>query len=229
MSILVMTDHVIELLPWYINGRLQTAERNRVSSHLQACTECAAELRMQQQLHAAINASSKVEIAPQPSFNKLWEKIVAEEMVEEKQLLQPRQSSIHSVSAAAKFAIRWLSAHWMPLSLAAQATAIAVLIGVITIQHSAVMAGSNNDAYRTVTSTTPMNGTIIHVVFDDATRVADIKDILLRSSLQVAAGPTAAGVYSLSPANKQTVFNAQEVVHALRDDPRVRFAELSHE
>ena len=220
-----MTDHVIDLLPWYVNGRLQNADRNRVSSHLQQCAKCSAELRLQQQLHDVINASVKVEIAPQPSFNKLWDKIVAEELSEEQQLLRPR---VATSWAPTRMTVQWLRAHWMSFALVTQTAMIIALIGLTVFRQNGIV-NNDADAYRTVTSVAPMNGVIIHVVFDDAIRLVDVKDILLRSNLQVASGPTAAGVYSLRPADTHADFNARGVVHSLREDPRVRFAELSHE
>jgi len=218
-----MTDHVADLLPWYINGRLNAEERAKVMHHLQHCVRCTAELNLQQQLQAAITAPVKVEIAPQPSFNKLWERIITED--------HPHVDRAIRTSLITRLPFEgfshWMRTYWMPVTLATQAALIIVLIGLIVIKQQ---APPNDDAaYRTVTSNAPINGTVFHVVFDDATRLADIKDILLRSNLQVISGPTAAGVYSLTPTNEQLSIANQQTVKSLRDDPRVRFAEISHE
>lgn len=220
-----MSDHVSELIPWYLNGRLSAADNARVAEHVEHCRQCRNELHMQQHIYGAITASGKVEIAPQPSFNKLWERISAEENGESSTML-PASRSAAAISATQQV-LQWLHARWMPMVMGAQAAAIVALAAVMTLQHGGMQ--NHAAAYRTVTSNAPLSGIVIHVVFDDATRLGDVKDILLRSSLQVAAGPTAAGVYSLSPINARGDFDAREVVHALRDDPRVRFAELSHE
>lgn len=216
-----MSDHVSELIPWYLNGRLSPEDNARVAEHVHRCQRCNGELRLQQHVHDAITASAKVEIAPQPSFNKLWERISAEE-----DAVTFQSSPVIPKTSTVRQAIQWLRSHWTPLFLVTQTAVIAVLAGMLTVQHLNI---KEDAAYRTVTSNAPLPGVVIHVVFDDATRLGDIKDILLRSNLQVAAGPTTAGVYSLSPAGARGDFNAQEIVHALRDDPRVRFAELSHE
>jgi len=101
------------------------------------------------------------------------------------------------------------------------------LLGVLFTRGS--FTDSNTAAYRTVTSSSMANDNrpIIHVVFDEATRLTDVKDILGKSGLEVAAGPTAAGVYSLTPDSTRKL-SLQQTVTALRADPRVRFAELSH-
>ncbi len=221
-----MTNHVVELIPWYVNGRLSPEDRMRLSAHLQDCSRCNRELNLQRQIYAAVNTSGKVEIAPQPSFNKLWNRIVTEETESETALLQPRQSN--GVSMAIKQLMQWIGSRWMPFTLVVQTVGIAMLVLVI-ITHASNRNENTANLYRTVTSSAPSSGTVIHVVFDDATRLVDIKDILLRSGLQVVTGPTLAGVYALSPAGKQADFDAQTAVRALRDDPRVRFAELSHQ
>ena len=218
-----MTEHIAELLPWYINGRLPLHDVERVTLHLEKCTQCTAELNMQQKIHAAINTPSKVEIAPQPSFNKLWDRIAAEEFGDE------LSASHHTGERTSwlRSMINKFHSQWMPFMLVTQTAAIAVLLGLMFVHRGEPV--SPTDGYRTVTSTPVLDGIIIHVVFDDATRLADIKDILLRSNLQVASGPTPAGVYSLKPSDKSTNINVSNALLTLRDDPRVRFAELSHE
>jgi hypothetical protein len=175
---------------------------------------------MQRHLQAAITAPVKVEIAPQPSFNKLWEKISAAENAE---LSTANKETTLKLSL--KHVGEWLRHYWMPVTLSIQAAAIIALIGVLALRtHS---SSHDEGMYRTVTSSAATSGAVIHVVFDDAIRLADIKDILLRSNLQVSSGPTAAGVYSLTSASKD--ISAHQAVKSLRDDPRVRFAGLSHE
>jgi len=221
MSLFIMTDHVIDLLPWYLNGRINADDRAKVMQHLQQCERCAAELNMQKHLQTAINAPVKVEIAPQPSFNKLWERVVAEENADVDAAIKPTSNHI---SPLQQFAC-WLQAQWMPVILATH-MAVIVAGGIFFVKHETT---NTNAAYRTVSTTTPTQGAVFHVVFDDATRLTDIKDILLRSNLQVISGPTAAGVYSLSPMTEQAAVDIKQTVKSLRDDPRVRFAEISHE
>ena len=40
------------LLPWYVNGRLDDAERAEVETHLAACSRCRSELVLERELHA---------------------------------------------------------------------------------------------------------------------------------------------------------------------------------
>lgn len=225
-----MNDHVIELLPWYVNGRLSLAETENVVKHLERCTICAAELDMQRALHGAINTNGKVGIAPQPSFNKLWNRIVNEQHEHETVLVTKQPHNIRTPSMLSLFK-QWLAGHWMPIAVMTQAAAVVVLTVMLLMKPSMV-----SNEYRTVTdSSAAAQGPVFHVVFDDDTRLIDVKNILTRTELQVVSGPSSAGVYSVAPLVSHSNLsghanpNVSGIIQSLRDDPRVRFAELSHE
>lgn len=216
-------EHVAELLTWFVNGRLDAREQTRVTEHLERCAMCRAELALQQRLRAAITQPVKVEFAPQTSFNKLWDRVTAEQA--NPSLLKRRRNS-----AAISQPGRWLQRladHWVPVTLSMQLLVIIALLGVLFMRGNLI--NINTAAYRTVSSSDAINDNrpIIHVVFDEATRLTDVKDILSKSGLEVASGPTAAGVYSLTPDSAHAT-SLQQTVTSLRGDPRVRFAELSH-
>jgi anti-sigma factor RsiW len=46
--------HARSLLPWYVTGQLDEAERARVEAHLRGCPECQAELRVERELASAV-------------------------------------------------------------------------------------------------------------------------------------------------------------------------------
>ena len=49
-------DEVQGLLPWYVTGQLEFADKAKVEAHLAACAECQADLRFQRRLDEEIDA-----------------------------------------------------------------------------------------------------------------------------------------------------------------------------
>jgi hypothetical protein len=62
-----MKHDVVELLPYYANGTLDTAERARVEAELATCPSCAEELRELERLGGALNAYADAAPAVPPS------------------------------------------------------------------------------------------------------------------------------------------------------------------
>src|SRR3981081_1716461 len=60
-----------ELLPWFINGRLSEADRQRVDAHLRVCEACADELAAQQRIYAVMSVDAGVERIPTAGLNRL--------------------------------------------------------------------------------------------------------------------------------------------------------------
>jgi len=215
-------DHIVESLTWYVNGTLNVREQALVQKHLEQCAHCRKELALQQHIHGAITQPAKVEFAPQTSFNKLWDRINEEPFSQagQKQVASPPRRWL----TLPRFELNWLIDRWVPITLAVQFLIIVGLASVLWIR-----SGESPSTYHTVTSTADPDRPIIHTVFDEATRLSDVKDILNRAGLEVASGPTTAGVYSLTPDKSRSTPPLSEVVASLRNDPRVRFAELSHQ
>ena len=212
-------DHVIDDIPWYLNGTLAAHRHARVEGHLRQCADCSRELAMQQRIRGAIAQPTKIEIAPQASFNKLWDRIGTEESRSN----VGTESPLSRVMESWRGGIRWCRRQWMPLMLGAQALIIVALVGVLSLKYVPDVG-----AYRTVTTVDNEQRPIVHVVFADTVRLSDVKDILGRSGLEVVSGPSRAGVYTLTPENTVPTADIDTLLRVLREDPRVRFAELSH-
>ncbi len=55
---------VAELLPWYVNGTLGVAERDRVLEHLQSCDDCREEVSLCMEMQASAQQAGPTPILP---------------------------------------------------------------------------------------------------------------------------------------------------------------------
>lgn len=222
-----MNEHerTFEALAWFVNGSLDAHEQQRARQHIEQCAACRAELDLQQRVRDAITQPPKVEFAPQAAFNKLWERVEQQEEA----LRPPRRTRAKKFIYPPRVHLPGIS-QWMPVALGVQALVIVALaVALFTRSPTSIESTSIEPGapYRTVTATVD-DRPIIHAVFDDAIRLTDTKDILSRAGLEVASGPTAAGVYSLTPDGSRAQTDLNAILATLRADPRVRFAEVSH-
>jgi hypothetical protein len=221
------------LLPWMVNGRIESSDTAWLEGHLAHCADCRAELAVQRRLRDAIAREPTVEFAPQASFNRLWKRIEADAHGSQATPLAAAAgvgappinlsaSDGHAKSAAAALPVRTRSLPWMRATLALQAAAIAVLC--VALWRTVPAA----PPYRTVTDMPAgpaVAGPVVKVIFDDQVRLADVKVILAASGLVVATGPSEAGVYTLVPRDAGVAEIPPASLALLRADPRVRFAE----
>jgi anti-sigma factor RsiW len=218
-----MNEHVraSELLPWMVNGRIEATEARWLANHLENCEACRTELAAQRRIRDALTREPTVEFAPQASFNRLWKRIEAESG--DITLPAPHPAPAFQSTHALVTPIRSRVRPWVRATLAAQAAAILVLCGVLSLRPGA-------NAYRTVTEAAPApsaSGGVIKAIFSDQVRLADVKEILASAGLAVAAGPSEAGVYTLVPRDSSAQSIVPSAAARLRADPRVRFAEVS--
>jgi hypothetical protein len=215
-----------ELLPWMVNGSIEGRDAAWLDTHLAGCADCRGELAAQQRVRDAIAREPTVEFAPQAAFNRLWKRIeadahgspVADDAVADSRgAAEGRDSSRPPRARPA----RTHAAPWLRVALVAQAAAIAVLC--VTLWRAPA-----SPSYHTVTDAPvgpAVNGPVVKAIFDDQVRLADVKDILAASGLVVAAGPSEAGVYTLTPRDAQIADIPPTTLERLRADPRVRFVE----
>jgi hypothetical protein len=209
-----------ELLPWLVNGRIESREAAWLDAHLATCVTCRGELAAQQRIRDAIAREPTVEFAPQAAFNRLWKRIEADAHGMPAAGAEGHDSSLELPAPPARPA-RARAAPWLRAALLVQAAAIAVLC-------IALWRSPPAPSYRTVTDPPvgpAIAGPVVKAIFDDQVRLADVKEILAASGLVVAAGPSEAGVYTLVPRDARIADIPPATLERLHADPRVRFAE----
>jgi hypothetical protein len=218
--------HVEAELPWYVNATLDAADRAYVEEHLASCARCRASYDLERRLAGILKTSrDTLEYAPQSGWTQLAPRLAGSSLA----------SASHSVEAPGPSAKtsppeargrRRLS----PLIagiLLAQAAAIGILsfllMQLITVYDSA--------DFRTLTQpytvvSAPERATI-RIVFAEETSAAQIGSLLHDVGGTITAGPSAAGVYTISLQNaaSSTSDNAAYAADWLRAQPGVLFAE----
>lgn len=193
-------EHCWELIPWVVNGRASDAEQRTVLAHTETCVECREELQRHRALQSHMRGNDDVIAAP----NASWQKLLA-------------QIDTQPVTDAAK--ARRSKRPWMIAALWLQLVAIAILAG-------ALFTSVRQPEYQTLSTpeVTDARGAV-RVVFAPDASVNKVNELLRQVGSNIIAGPSEAGVYTLSaPPGK----DVQAIIVSLRTHPEVLFAEPSH-
>jgi hypothetical protein len=194
-----------ELIPWIANGSASGDERAELQLHLEECAECRTELAAQRALMQAMRTSPLVEKMPHASFNKLRARI--------------DEKSATPTAAASQRPRRTRLVQWLTAAVVLHA----ILLGALVL---AVMQGrqsADTDSFRTVSSAEAgARGPGIRAVFSADLTMGDLLHLLEDVDLQITAGPSAEGVYTLAPAGSS---DGRAALTTLRAHPGVRFAE----
>lgn len=206
-----------ELLPWVANERISPSDLKRIQSHLDECSACQKELASQRRLRELMRTEESVVIAPQASFQKLMQRIEAEE---EGEIAAPPRAVEGTRSAARSTR----PPRWLAIAAAVQAVVIGLLLAGMWFQAQAVLT-----APRFSTLTTPATvpqGPVIRVVFRDEVTIGELNDIVRSLGAHIVAGPNSAGVYTLQlQAEERTSEHVERIAAQLRQDSRVLFSE----
>jgi anti-sigma factor RsiW len=220
------------LVPWFVNGTLSESQRQRVETHLARCASCRAEVAEQSLLREHMGRHESVVYTPQASLQKLLSRIDSEPTEPRAVLLQPASGVATSQ--------RWLVA-------AAVLSAIAVMTAGLSWWR--MQDERMAPRYMTLTSESDelAHTPAARVVFAPAANVARVSELLRRHHARIVAGPTEAGVYTLTFMSADTASAVDEVrsadavqesvtqaptrslvessIDALRKEPDVLFAE----
>src|SRR5271166_7173451 len=68
-------EEAARLLPWYVSGRLDAGDCERVARHLEHCPICRDDLDHERALRALLKSESSLQYAPQPGLAKTLARI----------------------------------------------------------------------------------------------------------------------------------------------------------
>ena len=201
-------ETVHALLPWYVNGTLEDAERKLVETHLHACLTCSLELKRERQLGESVRAAPTIDISPEAGFARLS----------------------HRLDAAGRRGNRPPNNHfwndWLRLPTVSRValatfavTAVAVLVWGTLPRPATVEPG-----YVTL-SGTPSAANHLDVIFADQVTETEMRALLAEINGSIVGGPTEIGRYTVrlgDPALDDEGLRA--LIREFIADERVQFA-----
>jgi len=207
------------LVPWLANGRIAAEDREWVEAHVSACAECRAELAAQRMVATQVQRDEDASPAPvasdeQRSFNKLWARIEASELV---------NVAANGTNGAINAPRSSRTVRWLAAAVVVQAIALGVL-GFAMRGDGA----SNPGKYTTVSTAEPrLNAPAVRLVFAPEASMATINTLLAHQDLTIVAGPGASGNFTavLSADAVASGATAESVAAVISKDPNVSFAQ----
>jgi anti-sigma factor RsiW len=212
-------SHVVELVPWYVNGTLDGRDREEVTAHLKECLACRQEFDQCQALVTAVRSAADAQWAPAPE--RLERLLASIELLEETNVRRVGWRArwragtewLRDLFRSTPSPVRW--------ALAVQAAALVLVVGL------AVWPGalSSRAPYRTLADGDRRVGqALIHVVFAEGISEREMRTLLERVQGKIVDGPSSVGLYTVE-IRARTPDQAMPMVAILRGDPKVRFAE----
>jgi hypothetical protein len=200
------------LLPWYLNGNLEKAEKERVKKHLRSCSICQEELgaiKREQEIY-----QSTAEEIPVPHT---FPHLIAEIEQGGKTVWQRITDLIPRPQPAFAFAV-----------ITAQLVVIAGLIGLLTLNPW----GAGERFYRTLSGPTAIEGKgpRISILFQDGVQEKTAREVILGINGTIVRGPSPMGIYTVELRSEMSPEEVQGVISSLRQQRDViRFVEVEGE
>ena len=196
--------HASEVLPWYVNGSLSSAEHARVEHHIGECAACRAELAALRELQSVVQSEGE-EAVEADALARMHARIAEDE----------------ARCAPARAGRRgWLGTQWR-LSPSPVRLALGLQLVLVLSLGALAAMGSPSAIYRTLAATpSPAQGARLTVVFDDAATQGEIRRVLGRLHARIVEGPNGVGALGIEVPPQEVAAALEE----LRATPRVRLA-----
>jgi anti-sigma factor RsiW len=184
------------LLPWYVTGRLEGAERAQVEAHLNVCAECQDDVKFERRLHAEIAA---LPVGVETGWTEMRRRMANDRRSARRETVSARLLAV--LRAAGQ---RWGGEHWRGWALAAPAVLVLFVAAL-------ALPGARPHPYHALAATrgvAPVGNAL--VIFRPDTPERDLRAALEAGRARLVDGPTAADAYVIRiPAGKRLAVLAQ--------------------
>jgi anti-sigma factor RsiW len=186
------------ILPWYVVGRLDDAERQRVEAHLPDCARCRADVAWQRRLRsAAIQPETVGDV--EHGLAALRSRIASE--------AHEATQAPAAASKTRRMPWRRVRLAWWRWAFALQSAAMLGFALLLFVPRPA------DDVYHALGSAPAASADLI-VVFQPTATEAQIRQALLASDSRLVGGPSSTGAYLLSVAPRQRDRALEQLRHA---------------
>ena len=203
-----------ELLPWFVNGRLSDADRQRVDAHLRVCGACSDEFTMQRRIYDVMSVEAGVEHMPMAGLNRLRRRI------ESLDAAGPAPGAPDVAARSEAPAGSSLRQRRGAIAASLAMAVVGAFAALLWNQHERRIAPA--DYYTVTTTAPPVANAVIRAVFAPTVTLSELQALLDDAHLRIVSGPTEAGVYSLAVSGSPSV---DWSLQRLRGHDVVRFAE----
>lgn len=189
-----------EAMPWSLQHSATPDQDDWLNQHLVHCEACRAEFEQQSRLRLAISLPPDISVDADAGLRRLLARIDAPDT--------------HAAPQRTR-------TNWVTRALVAAVLVQAIGIGVLGAR---LWSETNQADYRTLSQTAaPLPTGAIHVVPDDAMKLADWNTLLHTFRLQVIGGPNEVGAYTVVASDGSR--SPKDTLQKLRTTHGIRLAE----
>jgi hypothetical protein len=203
-----------ESIPWVVNGSASEEQLRATHEHLRQCSDCREAMAFEQRLHDTL---SRPQADPGDAAQG-WQRLSARLDAVPMSGYRSRTSMTEPGRVAVSGAVRWLAA-----AVIVEALALGAVVSPSWINKA---ERDPAGTYRTLSRPDLAARTAtVRVVLSEDMTLEQLHVLLKSAHLQVVAGPSEAGVWSLAPADNAAAMATDAALQELRASGQVRFAE----
>ena len=227
-------DDVSLLLPWYVNGSLNSSQQTLIEEHVRNCMVCRRELMSERRTLDAFRNENPLDQSVHAGFERLHSRIVACSPAPRRKY---RSVAVDLTWDRVLDTVRSFTGARLRLALfAAPLAVIAIAFGLARFPleqppgssgYGYTGAAAATDGYRTLSS--PVAGAAnlndVSVIFTTGTSIKAIQGLLESLPAEIVDGPNSADVYTVRLLDISGENERQATILGLRGRQEVSFAE----